>query len=148
MTPELYSLLSRVHGLVGFTALASLTFPIVALRVQRDLGRWTLRMAEVSVIMLLIITGLGVFLYGTYKGGVEPAFMERAPNLAHLFQSKEHLAVLALCSALGGASVLRLSDGASVSREVAWVLLFGAWLLVFLTGAAGVIVASGAHPAW
>lgn len=148
MTPELFALLARVHGIVAALALAALTFPVVSLRIHKELGRWTMRMAELSVVLLLAVGGAGIYLYGTYKGGVEPNLLNAAPNLAYLFEAKEHLSVLAMCTAVGGASVLRLSDGGSVSREVAWVLLFGSWLLTGLTGAVGVVVASGAHPAW
>jgi len=148
MSPELFALLARVHGLLAALALAVLLHPVITLRTRRALTRWTLRTSDLGALLLAVVGALGAWLYPLYRARPKISLLHQAPLYADLFESKEHLAVIAIALALGGAITLRVAGEHPAGRRAAWSLLASGWALGVLTAALGLLVASVAHPAW
>ena len=148
MSPELFALLSRVHGLLATLGLAVLLHPIITLTTRRALTRWTVRTSDIAASILVVVGALGAWLYPLYRVHPKVGLLSEAPFYADLFESKEHLAVIAIALSVGGAVVLRVAGEHPAGRRAAWSLLVCGWGLGVLVGALGLVVASTAHPAW
>lgn len=148
MSPETYALLERVHGHVALLGLALLLHPVITLRTRSSLNWRTHLTAELGAALLAAPFALGWAIYPVYRAEVKPGLYGRAPAWMAAFESKEHLAAMALCLAIGGALTLRLAGRTPSGRTAAWWLLAVGWSLGAVTGALGVAVASVAAPGW
>jgi hypothetical protein len=136
MTAQSFALLERLHGHVGWLALALLLHPVVTLGRRPHLARWTVRSAELAAALLASTFAAGWWLYGPYRARVKPGLLADAPRVAAAFESKEHLAFVCLCLAMAGAVTLRLLGHRPDARRLARSLLGAAWL-TGVTAAAG-----------
>ncbi len=114
MSLLLFTVLGRLHGILGVLALALLAHPVLA---RRNLRLW-----ERGAVGLIAAAGLsGMAIYPAYRRLHKPALLEQAPDVAMAFEWKEHVAAFALCLALGAA----LADGALAKRLLAGALAAG-----------------------
>lgn len=148
MGAALFGLMERVHGHLGLLAVALLLHPVITLRKRRLLTTWMVRSADLAALLLATSFALGWWIYPTYRTRVKPGLLADALPVAMRFESKEHLAFLALALAVGGAVTLRRAGAEPEGRRLAWVLLLGAFVCAATTGALGVFVASIAQPGW
>ena len=79
---------------------------------------------------------------------MKPALWLQSQGAVLRFESKEHLAAMAVGLAIGGALTLRLAGRHPAGREAAWMQLLCGWALAVVTAILGVYVAGAAHPAW
>lgn len=148
MTGETFALLASLHGHLAVLGTALLFHPVVTLRTRRGLGRWTRFSADLAAAMLLAPFALGWVIYPAYRASVKPGLYAGSPADALLFESKEHLATMAVALAVSGALVLHAAGARESGRKAAWSLLLAAWLCAAGTIALGITVASRAHPGW
>jgi hypothetical protein len=141
-----YAVLERLHGHVGWLALALLLHPVLTLRLRRGWGRWTQLTADLAVALLAAPYVIGLIIYPGYRAWVKPDLLREAPAIAAAFETQEHLAAFALALAVGGALTLRAGRRSPAAREAAWSLLAAAWLCGVATGAIGFWVSGWAHP--
>ena len=64
------------------------------------------------------------------------------------FETKEHLAAIALGLVIAGTLTLRVSGRRPAGKEAAWSLLLCGWFLALTTALLGVFVHGRAHPAF
>lgn len=67
---------------------------------------------------------LGLLLYGDYRSGVKRQLFAESLRAGLLFETKEHLAVLVLCSTLGAAFAALVAPAARSDLRRAAALLF------------------------
>lgn len=148
MSPQTYALLERLHGHLALLGLALLVHPLVTLRRRPGLSRRTLLSADLAALLLLLPYVGGWLLYPTYRGQVKPDLVRDSLPLARIFESKEHLALMALSLVLGGVAVLHAAGRQPEGRTAAWWLLAAGLLCGGITAGLGVAVAAGAAPGW
>lgn len=146
MSAALFALVERLHGHLALLSLALLLHPVVTMKYRRRLTPWARRSAALATAMLAVTFATGWGLYPHYRSHIKPGLLERLPPVAMRFETKEHLSVLALALAVGGA--LALWYATDRSRELAWRLLLLGWICGAATAGLGVFVASLAHPGW
>ena len=145
MSVLLLRVLERLHGHLGWLAVAALLHPAILLRSPR-------RRAPLAVLLatgLVVATAaLGASFYGEYRARLKQHIFIEAPRLGWLFERKEHLAVGAVSFALLGC-VAHLAERSfnnpdtrrTVSR-LAHRSFVVAFALALLVAAFGVAVAS------
>ena len=148
MTPEAFGWWARIHAHLATLALALLLHPVLTLRTRRKATRWTHLTAELGAALLLLVTGIGWAIYGTYRTRVKPALWLGHPAAVLRFETKKHLAAMAAALALGGALTLRVAHRSPAGREAAWIQLLLAFGLGLLAGLLGVFVGGSAQPGW
>ncbi len=91
--------LERVHGHLGWLAVAALAHPAILLRDPRRRARLSVSLATALVV---VTGGLGATIYPDYRARVKQRIFLEAPALGWMFERKEHLAVGVLAFALVG----------------------------------------------
>lgn len=122
--------LESVHGHVAVLACAALFHPAILLRHGRPLSRGTRLSVILTGLMTVLAFGLGLALYEDYRALVRRELFERAPDVAYLFETKEHLAWGVLCLTLGATvaalvaprSAKRVRQSAAAAYGVAAIL--------------------------
>lgn len=142
MTPLLYSMLERVHGILGVLGLAVLLHPVVTLRRAKIRSRWTQWSADVGAGLLLTPFVIGWLIYPSYRQHIKTRLWLEHHGTALRFESKEHLALLATSLAVAGALTLRASQGDRALVQLAHALLVTAWGCGAVTAMLGIHVAS------
>lgn len=145
MNPDyLLRFLERVHGHLGWLAVAALLHPALLLRNPR-------RRATTSILLTtLFVTlagGLGAWIYPDYRTQLKLRIFVTAPEIGWMFERKEHLAVGVICfcwiGCLAHFSVPWFPDP---HRETVARLAHRSFLLAFGMGVAvgiiGVLVAT------
>ncbi|HHO50632.1 MAG TPA: hypothetical protein ENK18_07095 [Deltaproteobacteria bacterium] len=148
MSPGDYTLLHAAHGTLAGLGLAVLLHPVITLRRRRGLAPWTVRTADLGALLLLLPSLLGLALYPSYRARVKPTLWATHPEVAWRFETKEHLAAVAVALALGGALTLRTAGRHPAGRRAAATLLLWGWILGVATGLLGIYVRTRAHPGW
>jgi hypothetical protein len=97
---ETLRLLERIHGHLGWLAVAALAHPAIVLRNPA-------RRARLSVLLATLLTaatfGLGAWIYGPFsRDGMRHALYVASQRHGLLFERKEHLAVGVLALAVAG----------------------------------------------
>jgi hypothetical protein len=100
MTTETLRLLERVHGHLGWLAVAALAHPAIALRDPR-------RRARLSALLSTIVTAasfaIGAIIYTDFsRAGLRHALYVASKTHGEIFERKEHLAVGVLALAVAG----------------------------------------------
>lgn len=145
MTHAAFALLERVHGHLALLGLAVLLHPVITLRTRRSVT-WRMQLtADLAALLLAAPFALGWALYPTYRAQVKPALFHAVPAAALRFESKEHLAAMAVPLVLSGALVLRAAGRTPEGRRAAWALFAAAWVLGVGAGLLGLDVASTAQ---
>lgn len=148
MSAEVYAWVARMHGILAVLGLAALLHPVVLLRTRANLVPHARLTAELGAGLLLAAFAIGWWNYGAYRANVKAPLWLVHPEAVLRFETKEHLAAMAVALAVGGALVLRVSGRQPVGREAAWILLLCGWTLGVVTALLGVYVGGMAHPGW
>jgi hypothetical protein len=96
---QLLRVLERIHGHLGWLAVAALLHPAVLLRRPRRRARLAVSLATGLVVGNAI---LGGYLYPEYRSRLKQSIFIDTPRLGWMFERKEHLAVGAVAFALAG----------------------------------------------
>ena len=148
MSAEWYAWLARLHGHAATLGLAVLLHPVITLRLRGKVTPGAQLSATLGAVLLVVPGLFGAMIYGTYRLRVKPALWLVEPGAVLRFETKEHLAAMAIGLAVGGALVLRVSGRSPGVRETAWSLLASAWVLGLVAALLGVYVAGAAQPGW
>lgn len=146
--PYLFALAERLHGHLGWLGLAVLLHPIITLRKRRGFSRGTRLTVALAAVLMFLPYAVGWSIYPTYRSQVKPLLLRESVPWVLAFETKEHLAFLALALTLGGAGALLVDGRREVTRRAAWSLLVLGWLCGAVTGILGVMIAARAHPGW
>ena len=146
MSPWARAALERIHGHVGWLAVAALIHPVVLLWRRR--GRSGILASSLATGIVTVSAALGIATYPEYRARLKQQIFVSAPSVGWAFERKEHLAagavVLAwagLCTHLGSR---RSAGGATAEHlhQVARVAYASAALLALASAVLGLIVAS------
>jgi hypothetical protein len=148
VSPHAYAWLVELHGHVAVLGLAVLLHPVITLRRRGKATPYVMLTAELGALLLAAPAALGWALYPAYRARVKPPLWLGDPQAVLRFESKEHLAAMAVVLAVAGAITLRAAGRRPVGREAAWSLLAVGWTLGVLAAALGVFVTGAAHPGW
>jgi hypothetical protein len=148
VTPQAYAWLVEVHGHVAVLGLAVLLHPVITIRRRHRVTARMLLSAELGALLLAAPAALGWAIYPTYRASVKPPTWLGHPAAVLRFETKEHLAAMAVVLAVCGAITLRAAGRRPVGREAAWSLLATGWTLGVIAAALGVFVTGVAHPGW
>lgn len=136
-------LLESLHGHLGVLTAAALLHPAILLRRGRPLsrgGRWSVAL---TTLLSLLAFVTGVFIYGDYRELVKRELFMQRPEVALLFETKEHLAWVVLSFALGaGVAALIAPRAALETRRAAGWLYVAAAILCIATASLGTWVAA------
>ena len=121
MSPELFALLERIHGHLAVLGLALLLHPVITLRTRRGLNWRTHLTAELGAALLAIPFAIGWAIYPAYRTHVKPSLFAAESPAFHAFETKEHLAAMAVFLAVGGAVALRAAGKTPAGRSAALV---------------------------
>ena len=100
MILDVVRLFERVHGHLGWLAVAALVHPAILLRDPRRRADLSVTL---SVALVTVAAAVGVGLYGSYTGTLKQQIFLHAPAVGLLFERKEHLAFGAVLLAWTGA---------------------------------------------
>ncbi len=92
-------LLERIHGHLGWLAVAALLHPAILLR---DPRRRALLSTSLATGLVVAVAVLGVAIYPDYRARLKQRIFLEAPTLGWMFERKEHLAVGVVAFALVG----------------------------------------------
>jgi hypothetical protein len=139
----LIRLLERIHGHLGWLAVATAIHPAIVLRNPRRRAR----LAAALAAIVTTLTGLlGMFIYPDYSRTLKRPMFLASPFQGELFERKEHLAFAALALVWTGCCLHFLSRGedeAAVRRARAAHLAFvAAAIMAFVVAVLGTEVAS------
>lgn len=146
MSGESYAWLVSIHGHLAVLGLAVLLHPVITLRRRNSVSKYVLLTADLGVLLLLMPTVLGWSIYPIYRRAIKPWLWLEAPGAVLRFESKEHLAAMAVALAMAGALTLRLAGRRPAGREAAWMLLLCGWTLGAITALLGIYVRGIAQP--
>lgn len=144
MTPLLLRALERVHGHLGWLAVAALLHPAIILRNPKRRARLSVALAT----GFACLTGaMGAYVYPDYRRLLKQSIFRASPTIGWLFERKEHLAVSAVAFAIVGcvAHFSRAAFDGQTHRTMArfahraFVVSF---LLALTVAVLGVVVAS------
>jgi hypothetical protein len=147
-SPLLFSLLERIHGHLGWLGVALMVHPVLTLGRPGRPSRATRTAAWLAAALVTLPSTMGWLLYPTYRTKVKPGLLVDALPYAMAFETKEHLALMTLALAWGGALVLHLAGDGPAGRRAARMLFACGSLTGIVTGLVGVVVAARAHGAW
>jgi hypothetical protein len=144
MTTLLLRILERIHGHLGWLAVAALLHPAILLRNPKRRARLAVGLTTSLVVVTAL---LGGFIYPEYRARVKQHIFIEAPRVGWLFERKEHLAVGAVAFALAGC-IAHLSlpllpeDTRDVAARLAHRAFVAAFVLALFVAVLGVAVAS------
>ena len=99
MTPLVLRALERIHGHLGWLAIAALLHPAILLRNPRRRAPLSVGLATLLAVATAL---LGVTIYPSYRELLKQRIFIEHPSLGWTFERKEHLAVGAVSFALVG----------------------------------------------
>lgn len=136
-------LLAALHGYLGVLTVAALLHPAILLRKGVMLS-FRLRLAVgLSAAFAVLALGSGLLLYGDYRRSVRPELFQASYRAGLLFETKEHLAVVAVALSIGAALAAFVAprDAPGLRRAAAAFFAVAA-VLVLATAAMGTYVAA------
>jgi hypothetical protein len=145
MTTLLLRVLERIHGHLGWLAVAALLHPAVLLRAPRRRAPLAVSLTTLSVVATGLLGGV---IYTPYRERLKQHIFIEAPRIGWLFERKEHLAVGAIGLALAGCIAhlsLPVFEDEGTRRVVARLAhrsFVGAFVLALIVAVLGVSVAS------
>jgi hypothetical protein len=126
--------IERIHGHLGWLAVAALLHPAILLANPRRQARLAVVLAAGVVV---VTAGLGVSIYPDYRTQLKPSIFATAPSLGWLFERKEHLAVgVVAFTLLGCVAHLALQAFEPGLRPHAARLAHRAFVVAFVLAAA------------
>jgi hypothetical protein len=137
----LLRLLERIHGHLGWLAVAALLHPAIMLRNPKRRARLSVIL---STLVVLLAASLGAGIYPDYRMRIKQRIFIEAPTFGWMFERKEHLAVAAVSFTLIGCILHIFSpvfpEGSRVhaarTAHVAFVFAFAFALVVACIGVA------------
>jgi hypothetical protein len=136
-------LLERIHGHLGWLAVAALVHPVVVLRRGGRRAPWAVGSA---VALPVLAVGLGAALYPAYRRRVRGELFREDLALGWLFERKEHLAFGVVVLAAGAAVAYALARPGGTyearARSLARTLFAAAALLAAVVAAIGTYLAA------
>jgi hypothetical protein len=145
MTTLLLRVLERIHGHLGWLAVAALLHPALLLRNVRRRAPLAVSLATLAVVATAL---LGGSIYSSYRDRLKQHIFIEAPRVGWLFERKEHLAVgtvflaLAGCIAHLAAPVFEDERTRLVVARLAHRSFVAAFVLALAVAVLGVSVAS------
>jgi hypothetical protein len=144
VTTLLLRVLERIHGHLGWLAVAALLHPAILLRNPKRRARLAVGLAAG---VTLVTSLMGGYIYPVYRERLKQHIFIATPRIGWLFERKEHLAVGAVALALVGCVAhLALPLFDDRTRPTVAVLAHRAFVAAFLLALAvavlGVTVAS------
>lgn len=138
-------LLESVHGHVAILAVALLLHPVILLWRGQPLSRGARWAVGLAGAVLASAFGLGVSIYGPYRELVKRRLFDASESAGWLFETKEHLAYVALALGLGATLLAFVAprDAPHLRRAAARVYL-AAFVAAAITGALGTWTAANA----
>jgi hypothetical protein len=139
----LLRLLESIHGHLGVLAAVALVHPAILLRKGKPLSRGRRLAVLLSTAVTALAFGFGLAIYEEYRDTVKRRLLFAEPDVAMLFETKEHLAYATLTLALsaGFAALVAPREGTQVRRAAA-VVYAAATVAAVITVCLGVYVAS------
>jgi hypothetical protein len=139
----LLRLLESVHGHLGVLAAVALLHPALLLWDGRPATRGVRWSVGLSTALLGAAYAAGIAIYADYRALVKRALFRDDLTAGFLFETKEHLAFVALCLALAGVlPALATGPEGRGQRRMAARLYAGAALACWTVGALGTWVQS------
>jgi len=138
-------LLERVHGHLGWLAVAALAHPAILLRNPQRRARLSVLLATALVVTTAL---LGASIYPDYRGRLKQRIFLEAPTLGWMFERKEHLAVGVLffslvgCVAHLGVTLCTEPAARVVVARLSHRAFLVAFVMALVTATIGVAVAS------
>jgi hypothetical protein len=142
---DLVALARTLHGHLGLLAAVALLHPAVALRPQGPVRRGTRWSVILATTLLTATVVAGWVLYPGYRRVERPPLFQLAPQVAYLFESKEHLAFFALVLAWAGCALVFV-PAEPAARRLARFSFGAAAAISLVVGVLGSIVASTPVP--
>lgn len=143
MSTAVLRLLESVHGHLGALAAVALLHPAILLWRGRPAGRGARWSIGLTAVLTTLAYGAGIFLYADYRRLVKRPLFRDDLATGFLFETKEHLAFVALCLCLGAVlpALARGPEGEG-QRRMAARMFAGAALACWIVGALGTWVQS------
>ena len=134
-------LFESMHGHLGVLAAVALLHPAILLWNGRPATRGVRWSIALTTLLTCAAYAAGIGIYADYRRLVKRALFRDDPTVGFLFETKEHLAFIALCLALGAVlpSLARGPEGEG-QRRLAARLYAGAAIAVWTVGALGTLV--------
>jgi len=117
-------LLQSVHGYLAALSTAALIHPALLLRRGKPLSRRNVWAVAGAAVTTSATFALGIALYGDYRSGVKRQLFAASVRAGLAFETKEHLAFLVLCLALGATFAALSAPAARADLRRAAALLF------------------------
>jgi hypothetical protein len=137
------TLLEAIHGHVGVLAMIALFHPALLLWSGKPLSRNGKLALVASLALVSLAFALGLTIYGAYREEVKPELFIASERAGLLFETKEHLAWIALIGALGaGVTGLVAPPRAVQARRVAARVFLGAAIACTVAACLGTWIAS------
>lgn len=137
------TLLEAIHGHVGVLAMVALFHPALMLWSGKPLSRNGKLALAASLALVALAFGLGLTIYPAYREEVKPLLFAQDVRTGLLFETKEHLAWVALIGALGaGVTGLLAPPRAAQVRRIAARVFLGAAIACTLAACLGTWIAS------
>jgi hypothetical protein len=137
------TLAEAIHGHVGILAMAALFHPALILWSGKPLSRNGKYALAASLTLVTLAFVLGLYIYPAYREQVKPELFATDVRAGLLFETKEHLAWIALVGALGaGITGLVAPPKAAATRRLAARVFLGAAIACTLAACLGTWIAS------
>ncbi|GAB4215187.1 MAG: hypothetical protein OHK0013_40530 [Sandaracinaceae bacterium] len=138
MSSELLRLLESVHGHLGVLAAVALLHPAILLWRGRPATRGVRLSIVLTTLLVTAAYAAGIAIYGDYRAIVKRPLFREDVAAGLLFETKEHLAFLALVLTWGAMwpSLAKGPEG-EAQRRMAARLWAGAAIACWLVGAMG-----------
>ena len=137
------TLLEAIHGHVGVLAMVALFHPALMLWSGKPLSRNGKIALGASLCLVALAFGLGLVIYPAYREEVKPDLFRTSVRAGLLFETKEHLAWIALVGSMGaGITGLLAPPRAVQARRLASRIFLGAAIACTLAACLGTWIAS------
>jgi hypothetical protein len=137
------TLLEAIHGHIGVLAMAALFHPTLLLWSGKPLSRNAKIALAASLTLVATAFTLGLTIYPAYREEVKPELFQTNVLAGVLFDTKEHLAWIALVGAVGaGIAGLVAPPKAAQVRRIAGRVFLGAAIACTLVVGLGTWIAS------
>ncbi len=137
------TLLEAIHGHVGVLAMVALFHPALLLWSGKPLSRNAKFALGASLCLVALAFALGLTIYPAYREEVKPDLFRTDVRAGLLFETKEHLAWVALVGSMGaGVTGLIAPPRAVQTRRLAARIFLGAAIACTLAACLGTWIAS------
>jgi hypothetical protein len=137
------TLLEGIHGHVGVLAMIALLHPALMLWSGKPLSRNGKLALLASIALVVLAFALGLTIYPEYREEVRPDLFRASERAGFAFETKEHLAWIAMIGAIGaGVAALAAPPKARQVRRIAGRVFLGAAIACTLAACLGTWIAS------